>query len=76
MATHRAWRLRSRPVGQIKDTDLKLCTEPKPVAKPGSLLVRNLFVSLDPTHRIWMSDRPQVRTVAPTSLPPLLSSFT
>lgn len=63
-ATTRAWRLRSRPVGQIKDTDLELCVEPAPVPKPGNLLVRNLYVSVDPTHRIWMSDRPQVRQLA------------
>jgi len=61
MASHRAWRLRSRPVGALKDTDLELCVEAAPVPKPGNLLVRNLYLSIDPTHRIWMSDRPQVR---------------
>ena len=67
MATHRAWRLRSRPVGQISDTDLELCVEAMPVPKAGNLLVKNLFVSIDPTHRIWMSDIPQVRTAETAS---------
>lgn len=57
--THRVWRLRSRPVGQIKDTDLELCVERKPTPQAGNVLVRNLFISIDPTHRIWMSDIPQ-----------------
>lgn len=60
MATHRVLRLRSRPVGTVADTDLELCTEPKPSPGPGQVLVKNLYVSIDPTHRIWMSDRPQV----------------
>ena len=56
---NRVWRLRSRPVGSIKDTDLELCVEDKPVIKEGQLLVKNLYVSIDPTHRIWMTDKPQ-----------------
>jgi hypothetical protein len=60
MATHRAWRLRSRPVGALKDSDLELVTEPKPSPGDGQLLVKTLWASIDPTHRIWMSDKPQV----------------
>ena len=60
MAAHRAWRLRSRPVGALKDSDLELVTEPKPVPGEGQLLVKTLWASIDPTHRIWMSDKPQV----------------
>lgn len=56
---HRVWRLRSRPVGSIKDTDLELCVEDKPTIGADQLLVKNLFISIDPTHRIWMSDRSQ-----------------
>ena len=61
MATHRAWRLRHRPVGQLKDTDLELVTEAKPAPGDGQLLVKNRWASIDPTHRIWMSDKPQAR---------------
>jgi len=59
MSTHRVYRLRHRPIGQIADTDLELVTEPKPTPGPAQCLVKNLFFSIDPTHRIWMSDRPQ-----------------
>ena len=44
MGEHRAWRLRTRPEGSIKDTDLELCTEPKPSAEDGQLLVKNVFI--------------------------------
>lgn len=57
--THRAWRLRSRPVGEIADTDLELVTEAIPTIGENQMLVKNLFISLDPTHRIWMSDKAQ-----------------
>ena len=57
--THRVWRLRSRPVGSIRDSDLELCVEPKPVPENGQLLVKNLFISVDPTQRIWMSEKAQ-----------------
>ncbi|MFO1195996.1 MAG: NADP-dependent oxidoreductase [Burkholderiaceae bacterium] len=58
-STHRQWRLRRRPVGDIGPDDLELVTVPKPVPGPGQILVRTIYLSLDPTNRIWMSDRPQ-----------------
>jgi NADPH-dependent curcumin reductase CurA len=60
MSKNRCWRLRSRPVGEISDNDLELCIEDMPVASAsGEMLIKNLFVSIDPTHRIWMSDKAQ-----------------
>jgi NADPH-dependent curcumin reductase CurA len=60
MSKNTCWRLRSRPVGEISDKDLELCVEDMPVASAsGEMLIKNLFVSIDPTHRIWMSDRAQ-----------------
>src|SRR5690606_34546527 len=35
---------------------LKLESAPTPVPGEGELLVRNIFLSIDPTHRLWMSD--------------------
>jgi len=57
--SNRVYRLRSRPVGAIADSDLELCNEEIPTAGEGQLLVKNIFVSIDPTHRIWMSDKAQ-----------------
>ncbi len=53
------WRLRKRPVGIIRESDLEFVTEPLPEIEEGQLLVRNEFISIDPTHRVWMSDSPQ-----------------
>ena len=44
MSDHRCWRLRCRPEGVIKDSDLELCTEPKPAPADGQLLVKNMFI--------------------------------
>ncbi|MEM9879775.1 MAG: NADP-dependent oxidoreductase, partial [Pseudomonadota bacterium] len=57
--TMQAWRLRTRPDGDIKDDDLELVTEPIPDLEDGQVLVAVKYVSLDPTTRIWMSDMDQ-----------------
>jgi hypothetical protein len=56
---NRQWRLRHRPVGDVKQGDLQLVTEPVPALGPNQFLVRNIYLSLDPTNRIWMSDMDQ-----------------
>ncbi|HRK71479.1 MAG TPA: NADP-dependent oxidoreductase [Micropepsaceae bacterium] len=56
---NRQWRLKTRPVGEIKPGDLELVESPKPVPGKGEILVRNIYLSLDPTNRIWMSDQEQ-----------------
>lgn len=59
-AVNRQWLLRSRPIGEVADADLELREAALPEALgDGQVLVRNLYISIDPTHRIWMSDRPQ-----------------
>ena len=59
MATSRRWVLKHRPQGEIKTTDLELVEEPIRDLAEGEVLVRNVYLSLDPTNRIWMSDREQ-----------------
>jgi NADPH2:quinone reductase len=54
--TNRAFRLRSRPNGDLADGDLELVTEEIPELTDGQALVRTQLLSLDPTNRIWMSD--------------------
>ena len=50
------WRLRKRPMGDIADGDLTFAREPIPELEEGQFLVEVLYLSLDPTNRIWMSD--------------------
>ncbi|MDP3376982.1 MAG: NADP-dependent oxidoreductase, partial [Brevundimonas sp.] len=54
--TNRQWVLRRRPQGLIQDGDLELVESP--VAEPGEgeVLVRTIYLSLDPTNRTWMND--------------------
>jgi NADPH2:quinone reductase len=54
--TNRAYRLRSRPNGELADGDLELVGEEVPELSDGQALVRTQLLSLDPTNRIWMSD--------------------
>jgi NADPH-dependent curcumin reductase len=55
---NRQWRLAARPEGLIKELDFVLREEPIPDPEEGQVLVRNLYLSLDPTMRGWVSDRP------------------
>ncbi len=57
--SNRQWLLRKRPEGEIKAGDLELVETPIPVPGPGQILARTLYLSLDPTNRIWMSDMEQ-----------------
>ncbi len=59
MTTMKRWVLARRPQGEIQPGDLKLVEEPTPELADGQVLVRNVYISLDPTNRIWMSDREQ-----------------
>jgi NADPH-dependent curcumin reductase CurA len=53
--TNRQWRLAARPTGLFKESDFKLTEEPVPDPGEGKVLVRNLYLSLDPTNRGWAS---------------------
>merc|ERR1712241_1556439 len=54
-----------RPVGDIKDDDLQFCEKSLDCTlKAGEALVKVELVSLDPTHRVWMTD-------VPSYLPPV-----
>ena len=53
---NRQWRLAARPVGMIKETDFEWREEPVPTPGEGELIVRNLYLSLDPTYRGWMNE--------------------
>src|SRR5262245_15666704 len=55
-AKNRQFRLRARPVGRIKPSDFELVETPVPRAAPNQAVARVLYLSLDPTNRIWMSD--------------------
>lgn len=50
-------RLKNRPEGLPKESDFERTEEPIPVPGEDEVLVRNVYLSLDPAMRGWMSDR-------------------
>lgn len=48
--------LAARPVGTIKESDFTRREVPIPQPKDGEFLVRNVYLSLDPTIRNWMNE--------------------
>lgn len=54
--TNRQWVLRQRPKGLIQQGDLELVETAIPDLKENEVLVRTVYLSLDPTNRTWMND--------------------
>lgn len=56
MNRNRQWILRTRPVGDLKDGDLELVETAIPAVGDDEVLIRTVYLSLDPTNRTWMND--------------------
>jgi NADPH-dependent curcumin reductase CurA len=54
--TNHQFRLAARPVGLPKRSDFQYIEEPVPDPGAGQILVKNLYVSLDPAMRGWMNE--------------------
>lgn len=54
--TNKTWILRKRPVGDVKPGDLELVESPLTPLSEGQVRAKTIYLSLDPTNRIWMSD--------------------
>ena len=57
MNTNRQWLLAKRPHGTVGKENFEYSENPIPQPGDGEVLVRNLFLSFDPTQRGWMEDR-------------------
>ena len=57
MNTNRQWLLAKRPNGLVTRENFDYVESPIPEPAEGQVLVRNLFLSFDPTQRGWMEDR-------------------
>ena len=51
MKTNQQWRLKARPSGVFKDSDFEWREERVPELQDGQVLVRNIYISLDPTNK-------------------------
>ncbi|MEX1250437.1 MAG: NADP-dependent oxidoreductase [Hyphomonas sp.] len=50
------WVLRKRPVGDLREGDLELVESALAPLANGQVRAKTIYLSLDPTNRIWMSD--------------------
>jgi len=50
------WRLAARPVGTVKRSDWNFTEEPVAAPADGQVLVKTLYLSLDPAMRGWMNE--------------------
>ena len=56
--TNRRWLLASRPAGMAAEANFVRRDEPRPPVADGQLLVRTLYLSVDPAMRGWMTEDP------------------
>jgi len=56
MRTNQQWLIAARPDGRAKESDFKWNETPVPPLSDGQVLVRSVYLSLDPTNRIWMNE--------------------
>lgn len=57
MNINRQWLLAKRPHGMVGEENFEWVETPIPEPGEGEVLVRNLYLSFDPTQRGWMEDR-------------------
>ena len=55
---NRQWRLAARPKGLIRESDFEWVEEPIGGLEEGQVLVRNIYLSLDPANRGWVRKGP------------------
>ncbi|GAA6614361.1 NADP-dependent oxidoreductase [Scytonema sp. NUACC26] len=53
---NRQWCLATRPVGAIAESNFEWKQQPIPTLEEGQILVRNIYLSLDPTNRGWLNE--------------------
>jgi len=58
LSTNRQWLLRKRPDGLMKAADLELHQAPVPAIGDGQILIRVMFLCMDPTIRNFMKPDP------------------
>jgi len=51
--------LKKRPVGDFKDDDFEVVETAVPEPGDGEVVIKNIYISIDPTHRIWATDADQ-----------------
>ena len=53
---NRIWRIRRKPEGEVSSDDFDWVAEPAPQAADGQLLVKTIFLSIDPVSACLAAD--------------------
>jgi NADPH-dependent curcumin reductase CurA len=64
-AINRQFRLASRPAGMLAREHFQFVTQPVPEAGPDQVLVRVMYLSMDPAMRDWVNERRSYMTPVP-----------
>ncbi len=56
MKTNHQWLLAARPSGLVNESDFRWHEAPLTPPGDGEVLVRSVYLSLDPTNRVWMNE--------------------
>ncbi len=56
MEVNHQWLIAARPSGLVKESDFRWNEAPVGAPVEGQVLVRNVYLSLDPTNRVWMNE--------------------
>lgn len=51
------WKLIARPEGEAKRADFEVTSSPIPTPGPGEVLVKNLYMLVPPSMRLWMNEK-------------------
>jgi len=62
MTVQRQLLLKSRPEGLVKKSNFDLVEHALPALEDGQIHVKVLYISMDPTNRVWMSDATAITT--------------
>ncbi|MGE0103843.1 MAG: NADP-dependent oxidoreductase [Blastocatellales bacterium] len=65
MTVNHTWRLDSRPVGRLTEANFKWTEEPVPELRENEVLVKTLYLSLDPANRGWTNEGGSYRDEIP-----------
>lgn len=57
--TNQGWVLKRRPEREVRGSDLELVETPVMPLEPDQIRVKNIYLSIDPTNRVWLSGRDQ-----------------
>lgn len=51
------WKLIARPEGEAKRADFEVTSSPIPTPGPGEVLIKNLYMLVPPSMRLWMNEK-------------------